>query len=334
MDKIEKYLYKQKRLNFICLLASLIDLTLGVASIFLAQILLPAVVSSCVTGIVVCIGFGAYSKVSAIIPYAEITQKKLAQVNLQKKIYSKSNIILSALDIFFGVIAIVAIGQFVNESLKIPTFAFGINLFKASKLALNTTATTIQATKLRNFYKMGGLISVAYISTRKNHFLRSKNIMKKFIDWIKSNPRTLSAVGATITTVIYGVMEFIGQIDFGALTHAILALLGTASAGLVGWAGFETPTTAAARKEAEAQLKEKTVTEKQAEIENAKLFAQAEKELQADIERQIKERAEQLKTEIKPKLEPEIAKEIEAAAAVPPVIPQPTIPPAVPQGYI
>lgn len=288
-----KRIYNAKKLDKLVILSSTIDVLIGILSIFFSFLLLPAVISSCITGIILCIGFGLYNKLSKKIPFAAMAEQ-VTVINIQSKVFSKSNIILSIVDIITGLIAMFVIGIVVNNT--IINVLTCITLFKGSKLLSSAIGSMVQLKKLRSLYLTLGLLSVSYISLRKNHFLKDGGIMKKFFNWLKTNPRVLAAIGLGLAAVVLLLIEFFIGLNLpeDVTTYLIggLTALGTIFAG---WAGLEFPKTAEARKEAVKKLKADTKLAKQQEKENAEYIAKAQAQLQASQDAQIKALAEQLK---------------------------------------
>lgn len=288
-----KRIYNAKKLDRLVILSSTIDVLIGILSIFFSFLLLPAVISSCITGIILCIGFGLYNKLSKKIPFAAMAEQ-VTVINIQSKVFSKSNIILSIVDIITGLIAMFVIGIVVNNT--IINVLTCITLFKGSKLLSSAIGSMVQLKKLRSLYLTLGLLSVSYISLRKNHFLKDGGIMKKFFNWLKTNPRVLAAIGLGLAAVVLLLIEFFIGLNLpeDVTTYLIggLTALGTIFAG---WAGLEFPKTAEARKEAVKKLKADTKLAKQQEKENAEYIAKAQAQLQASQDAQIKALAEQLK---------------------------------------
>lgn len=288
-----KRIYNAKKLDKLVILSSTIDVLIGILSIFFSFLLLPAVISSCITGIILCIGFGLYNKLSKKIPFAAMAEQ-VTVINIQSKVFSKSNIILSIVDIITGLIAMFVIGIVVNNT--IINVLTCITLFKGSKLLSSAIGSMVQLKKLRSLYLTLGLLSVSYISLRKNHFLKDGGIMKKFFSWLKTNPRVLAAIGLGLAAVVLLLIEFFVGLNLpeDVTTYLIggLTALGTIFAG---WAGLEFPKTAEARKEAVKKLKADTKLAKQQEKENAEYIAKAQAQLQASQDAQIKALAEQLK---------------------------------------
>lgn len=288
-----KRIYNAKKLDKLVILSSTIDVLIGILSIFFSFLLLPAVISSCITGIILCIGFGLYNKLSKKIPFAAMAEQ-VTVINIQSKVFSKSNIILSIVDIITGLIAMFVIGIVVNNT--IINVLTCITLFKGSKLLSSAIGSMVQLKKLRSLYLTLGLLSVSYISLRKNHFLKDGGIMKKFFSWLKTNPRVLAAIGLGLAAVVLLLIEFFVGLNLpeDVTTYLIggLTALGTIFAG---WAGLEFPKTAEARKEAIKKLKADTKLAKQQEKENAEYIAKAQAQLQASQDAQIKALAEQLK---------------------------------------
>jgi len=288
-----KRIYNAKKLDKLVILSSTIDVLIGILSIFFSFLLLPAVISSCITGIILCIGFGLYNKLSKKIPFAAMAEQ-VTVINIQSKVFSKSNIILSIVDIITGLIAMFVIGIVVNNT--IINVLTCITLLKGSKLLSSAIGSMVQLKKLRSLYLTLGLLSVSYISLRKNHFLKDGGIMKKFFNWLKTNPRVLAAIGLGLAAVVLLLIEFFVGLNLpeDVTTYLIggLTALGTIFAG---WAGLEFPKTAEARKEAVKKLKADTKLAKQQEKENAEYIAKAQAQLQASQDAQIKALAEQLK---------------------------------------
>lgn len=288
-----KRIHNAKKLNRLVILSSTIDVLIGVLSIFFSFLLLPAVISSCITGVILCIGFGLYNKLSKKIPFAAMAEQ-VTVINVQSKVFSKSNIILSIVDILTGIIAMFVIGIVVNNT--IINVLTCITLIKGSKLLSSAVSSMVQLKKLRSLYLTLGLLSVSYISLRKNHFLKDGGIMKKFFSWLKTNPRALAAIGLCLSAVVLLAIEFFVGLNLPEnIATYIIGGLTSLGAIFAGWAGLEFPKTAEARKEAVAKLKADTKLAKQQEKENAEYIAKAQAQLQASQDAQIKALAEQLK---------------------------------------
>ena len=288
-----KRIYNAKKLDKLVILSSTIDVLIGILSIFFSFLLLPAVISSCITGIILCIGFGLYNKLSKKIPFAAMAEQ-VTVINIQSKVFSKSNIILSIIDIITGLIAMFVIGIVVNNT--IINVLTCITLFKGSKLLSSAIGSMVQLKKLRSLYLTLGLLSVSYISLRKNHFLKDGGIMKKFFNWLKTNPRVLAAIGLGLAAVVLLLIEFFVGLNLPEdVTTYLIGGLTTLGTIFAGWAGLEFPKTAEARKEAVKKLKADAKLAKQQEKENAEYIAKAQAQLQASQDAQIKALAEQLK---------------------------------------
>ena len=288
-----KRIYNAKKLDKLVILSSTIDVLIGILSIFFSFLLLPAVISSCITGIILCIGFGLYNKLSKKIPFAAMAEQ-VTVINIQSKVFSKSNIILSIVDIITGLIAMFVIGIVVNNT--IINVLTCITLFKGSKLLSSAIGSMVQLKKLRSLYLTLGLLSVSYISLRKNHFLKDGGIMKKFFNWLKTNPRVLAAIGLGLAAVVLLLIEFFVGLNLPEdITTYLIGGLTTLGTIFAGWAGLEFPKTAEARKEAVKKLKADAKLAKQQEKENAEYIAKAQAQLQASQDAQIKALAEQLK---------------------------------------
>lgn len=288
-----KRIYNAKKLDKLVILSSTIDVLIGILSIFFSFLLLPAVISSCITGIILCIGFGLYNKLSKKIPFAAMAEQ-VTVINIQSKVFSKSNIILSIVDIITGLIAMFVIGIVVNNT--IINVLTCITLFKGSKLLSSAIGSMVQLKKLRSLYLTLGLLSVSYISLRKNHFLKDGGIMKKFFSWLKTNPRVLAAIGLGLAAVVLLLIEFFVGLNLPEdVTTYLIGGLTTLGTIFAGWAGLEFPKTAEARKEAVKKLKADAKLAKQQEKENAEYIAKAQAQLQASQDAQIKALAEQLK---------------------------------------
>lgn len=288
-----KRIYNAKKLDKLVILSSTIDVLIGILSIFFSFLLLPAVISSCITGIILCIGFGLYNKLSKKIPFAAMAEQ-VTIINIQSKVFSKSNIILSIVDIITGLIAMFVIGIVVNNT--IINVLTCITLFKGSKLLSSAIGSMVQLKKLRSLYLTLGLLSVSYISLRKNHFLKDGGIMKKFFNWLKTNPRVLAAIGLGLAAVVLLLIEFFVGLNLPEdITTYLIGGLTTLGTIFAGWAGLEFPKTAEARKEAVKKLKADAKLAKQLEKENAEYIAKAQAQLQASQDAQIKALAEQLK---------------------------------------
>ena len=59
---LNKKILLAKPMNRLVILSSTIDVLIGVLAMFFGFLLLPAVISSFITGVILCIGFGLYNK--------------------------------------------------------------------------------------------------------------------------------------------------------------------------------------------------------------------------------------------------------------------------------
>lgn len=290
---LNKKILLAKPMNRLVILSSTIDVLIGVLAMFFGFLLLPAVISSFITGVILCIGFGLYNKLSKKIPFAA-TAEQVTAINVQSEVFSKSNIILSIVDILTGIIAMFVIGMVVNNT--IINVLTCITLIKGSKLLSSAISSMIQLKKLRALYLTLGLLSVSYISLRKNHFLRDGGSMKKIFNWLKTNPRALAAIGLCLSAVVLLAIEFFVGLNLPEdIATYVIGGLTSLGAIFAGWAGLEFPKTAEARKEAVAKLKAETKAAKEQEKQNAEYIAKAQAQLQASQDAQIKALAEQLK---------------------------------------
>ena len=290
---LNKKIMLAKPMDRLVLLSNIIDITIGILAVFFSFLLLPAIISSCITGIILCIGFNMYNKLSKRIPFAA-TAEQITTINVQKEVFSKSNIILSIIDIITGIIAMFVIGVVVNNTLlNIMTC---MTFIKGGKVLSSTISGMVQLKKFRALYLTLGLLSVSYISLRKNHFLKDGGSMKKFFSWLKTNPRALAAIGLCLAAVVLLAIEFFVGLNLPEdITTYIVGGLTSLGAIFAGWAGLEFPKTAAARKEAVTKLKAETKAAKEQEKQNAEYIAKAQAQLQASQDAQIKALAEQLK---------------------------------------
>lgn len=120
--------------------------------------------------------------------------------------------------------------------------------------------------------------------------------MKKFFNWLKTNPRVLAAIGLGLAAVVLLLIEFFVGLNLPEdVTTYLIGGLTTLGTIFAGWAGLEFPKTAEARKEAVKKLKADAKLAKQQEKENAEYIAKAQAQLQASQDAQIKALAEQLK---------------------------------------
>jgi len=281
---------------------SVLDLLCGIIAVFTSFFLLPAVISSMLTGIVLVFGFGMYDKLSRRIPFAA-TQTQIETLIKNSKLFSKSNILLSAFDIIAGILAILIIGISVNE--VVFSVLIGITLIKNARIFSTAISGIIQLRKFKALYIATGVLSISYIATRKNHFIKRGGIngMKELKKWIKSNPRTLTAVTSTVGSLGLALLQILGQIDWGVITPIVSGILGVLGLVFAGWAGFETPAIKSVRDDAVAEYLEKIAAE-------SKLLAEAQALLHARQEEAVKKIAEELKQKVveKPVVEKPVVK--------------------------
>ena len=284
-----------KPMNNLVLTSNSIDLLLGILSIFFSFLLLPAIISSCITGIILCIGFGMYDKLSKKIPLAA-TREQIETLSIESNIFSKSNIILSIVDIITGLIAMIVIGIFVNN--MILNVLLCITIVKGSKIMSAVVSGMVQLKKFRALYLTLGIVSMSYISVRKNHFLRGGDKMKKFFAWIKVNPRTLAAVGSILGALVTGLIEYLTESGLGlpdGIANIVIGGLTSLGAIFAGWAGFETPNNAKLRKEAIVKDKAEKKALEEKKKKEAEYIAKAQAQLQATQDAQLKHLVEEMK---------------------------------------
>lgn len=291
---LNKRIREAKCMNKLVVLSSSIDLLIGILAIFFGILLLPAIISSCVTGIILCIGFGMYNKLSKKF-FPTATSEQLKVVEIEQNIFNKSNIFLSLLDILTGIIAIVVIGIFVNNT--IVNLFMCITLYKGTRVVSQSITSMIQLKKFKALYSTLGMLSILYISTRKNHFLKGEmSIMKKFFAWIKANPRVLTAIGLLLSALIVWAIDMVEGLSLPEeIVNYIIAGLTGLGTIFAGWAGLETPTNHAIRTEAvKASNAEKAKAKEEAK-KDAEFLAQAQAKLQAQQDAAVKILAAELK---------------------------------------
>lgn len=279
-----------------------VDTLLCVAAFFmlthLELLLWSSLVMSFFIGLVCVVRFNGFKHFFKVINKNELTEKTLKQLQGYEKLFNKSALILSFLDVITTLIICLTIGLLLSEKATILAV-----MLRGTIMAVRAGNNAIQLGKLYRSMRAIALVSGVYALARGKRYMKEGNFMwtkiKDFFKYIfKTNPITIFlGIGSIAVLIVNGATgnviaeTLLGWLnDPTAITATFYTVIGGLGVSGAIFGGAESNATADARKVAE---KEAAVEKKANRIklkEDAKFAKLAEEKLA--IEKKAKEEAE------------------------------------------
>ena len=170
----DKYM---KWLNPATISFSLIDLLLGILALSYANLMIPAVLTSTTTLLLIVSIFIKYKSLKKkAIEIGQSIDDVLGKYIKLDKVYGTSSIIVGAVDVFIGLLAIL------STSIAI------VGVFSSTIKVIVIGGKAIHFKKAQNLARTVSFASLIYISVRKkNYLLGVKNMFKKVFSILNSN---------------------------------------------------------------------------------------------------------------------------------------------------